>query len=460
MRITNWLKVVLNSLYDGILIADKEGIVIYVNPAYTRITKIKSEDILNKKLIEVRPGSHLTNVIKEGKKELGTHRKVGDIEYMVNMVPIYSKEKIIGGISILNEINDIYNLTEKLNNSKKIIEKLEENVKRLGNGKYYFDDIIAVDKLSLRTKEFAEKIAKNDSNILITGESGTGKELYASAIHNYSNRKDLPFVPVNCASIEKNLMESELFGYEAGAFTGAKKDGKIGLFQLANGGTLFLDEIGDMPLYLQAKILRVIQEKKIERIGSNKSIDLDIKIIAATNVNLEEKIKEQKFRSDLYYRLNVIPFKLLPLRERKEDILPIIEKLIKKYNRISGKNIISIDDEVKQAFLSYDWPGNVRELENVIELMFNISGNSSILNSSLLPENISKKSVSNPPKSSQIIIKNPSDDFENFDIIEKNYILQGLEKFGNTTEGKKIISEKMGIGLTTLYRKLKRFGIE
>lgn len=251
-----------------------------------------------------------------------------------------------------------------------------------------------------------------------------------------------------------------MFGYVKGAFTGANNNGRIGKFELANTGVIFLDEIGDMPLYLQAKILRVIQEKKIERIGSNKSIDLDIKIIAATNVNLEEKIKEQKFRSDLYYRLNVIPFKLLPLRERKEDILPIIEKLIKKYNRISGKNIISIDDEVKQAFLSYDWPGNVRELENVIELMFNISGNSSILNSSLLPENISKKSVSNPPKSSQIIIKNPSDDFENFDIIEKNYILQGLEKFGNTTEGKKIISEKMGIGLTTLYRKLKRFGIE
>ena len=210
-----------------------------------------------------------------------------------------------------------------------------------------------------------------------------------------------------------------MFGYVKGAFTGASNNGRIGKFELANTGVIFLDEIGDMPLYLQAKILRVIQEKKIERIGSNKSIDLDIKIIAATNVNLEEKIKEQKFRSDLYYRLNVIPFKLLPLRERKEDILPIIEKLIKKYNHISGKNIISIDDEVKQAFLSYDWPGNVRELENVIELMFNISGNNNILNSSLLPENISKKSISNSSTRLQTVIKDSSDDLKILILLKK-----------------------------------------
>ena len=341
------------------------------------------------------------------------------------------------------------------------IKKINENIAEITNNNVIsLNDIYGNSEATKKLKENILKIADTSSTVLITGESGTGKELVARSLHSHSNRKNKPFVVINCSAIPDSLLESELFGYVKGAFTGANNNGRIGKFELANTGVIFLDEIGDMPLYLQAKILRVIQEKKIERIGSNKSIDLDIKIIAATNVNLEEKIKEQKFRSYLYYRLNVIPFKLLPLRERKEDILPIIEKLIKKYNRISGKNIISIDDEVKQAFLSYDWPGNVRELENVIELMFNISGNSSILNSSLLPENISKKSVSNPPKSSQIIIKNPSDDFENFDIIEKNYILQGLEKFGNTTEGKKIISEKMGIGLTTLYRKLKRFGIE
>ena len=407
-------------------------------------------------------------------KELKIESGLGLAYQRINIIP--KNEALFGKDIFSAEINrEKYNLIGTLIpvtgfSSKEYKIFLFENFnfdksKEISKNKYaanniFLEDIISKSEKMSKLKEKIRKIAKTQSTVLITGESGTGKELIARAIHNCSDRAKQPFIAINCGAIPENLLESELFGYVKGAFSGASNEGRVGKFELANNGVIFLDEIGDMPLYLQAKILRVIQEKKIERIGSNKSIDLDIKIIAATNVNLEEKIKEQKFRSDLYYRLNVIPFKLLPLRERKEDILPIIEKLIKKYNRISGKNIISIDDEVKQAFLSYDWPGNVRELENVIELMFNISGNSSILNSSLLPENISKKSVSNPPKSSQIIIKNPSDDFENFDIIEKNYILQGLEKFGNTTEGKKIISEKMGIGLTTLYRKLKRFGIE
>lgn len=448
MRITNWLKVILNSLYDGILIADKEGVVIYINPSYTRITKIKSEDILNKKLIEVRPGSHLTNVIKEGKKELGIHRIVGDIEYMVNMVPIYSKEKIIGGISILNEINDIYNLTEKLNNSKKIIEKLEENVKRLGNGKYYFDDIIAVDKLSLRTKEFAEKIAKNDSNILITGESGTGKELYASAIHNYSNRKDLPFVPVNCASIEKNLMESELFGYEAGAFTGAKKDGKIGLFQLANGGTLFLDEIGELEYELQGKLLRVLQEKTIRKIGGLKEIPVDIRLICATNRELEDMVKEGKFRRDLYYRINTIPLNLEPLLERKEDIIPLIEKFLEELN-LKYKKGIEISTEVKDLLKKYSWPGNVRELRNTIEFLYNIVEDNRI-DQKNLPHRLSERIIMNTLTNENKNIKPLKEKVKEF---ENEYIKKIVNIYGDTLEGKKKAAEVLGISLATLYNK-------
>lgn len=193
--------------------------------------------------------------------ELGAHRKMGDVEYLVNMVPIYEDGKVIGGISLLNELIDIYKLTEKLNLSKIIIQNLKEHVKTLGNGKYSFDDIITVDEKSIEVKEFAKRIALADSNVLITGESGTGKELYASAIHNFSARKDFPFIPVNCASFEKNLIESELFGYEEGSFTGAKKNGKTGLFQLAQGGTLFLDEIGELEYGLQGKLLRVLQEK-------------------------------------------------------------------------------------------------------------------------------------------------------------------------------------------------------
>ena len=434
----NTLKTILENINKGVIIIDKDNTIVSINPIAIEKLNLKFQCV-GKKIIIITQNDYLMN------EEV--------FKLSINNKDFTVVGKKISLTSFDNRKNSAFIFED--------IKKINENIAEITNNNVIsLNDIYGNSEATKKLKENILKIADTSSTVLITGESGTGKELVARSLHSHSNRKNKPFVVINCSAIPDSLLESELFGYVKGAFTGANNNGRIGKFELANTGVIFLDEIGDMPLYLQAKILRVIQEKKIERIGSNKSIDLDIKIIAATNVNLEEKIKEQKFRSDLYYRLNVIPFKLLPLRERKEDILPIIEKLVKKYNRISGKNIISIDDEVKQAFLSYDWPGNVRELENVIELMFNISGNSSILNSSLLPENISKKSVSNPPKSSQIIIKNPSDDFENFDIIEKNYILQGLEKFGNTTEGKKIISEKMGIGLTTLYRKLKRFGIE
>ena len=434
----NTLKTILENINKGVIIIDKDNTIVSINPIAIEKLNLKFQCV-GKKIIIITQNDYLMN------EEV--------FKLSINNKDFTVVGKKISLTSFDNRKNSAFIFED--------IKKINENIAEITNNNVIsLNDIYGNSEATKKLKENILKIADTSSTVLITGESGTGKELVARSLHSHSNRKNKPFVVINCSAIPDSLLESELFGYVKGAFTGANNNGRIGKFELANTGVIFLDEIGDMPLYLQAKILRVIQEKKIERIGSNKSIDLDIKIIAATNVNLEEKIKEQKFRSDLYYRLNVIPFKLLPLRERKEDILPIIEKLIKKYNHISGKNIISIDDEVKQAFLSYDWPGNVRELENVIELMFNISGNSSILNSSLLPENISKKSGSNPPKSSQIIIKNPSDDFENFDIIEKNYILQGLEKFGNTTEGKKIISEKMGIGLTTLYRKLKRFGIE
>ena len=318
LKITEWVKIILDSLYDGILIIDSEGIVRYINPAYTRITKVKEEDIIGKKLSDVRKGSYLTEVIKSGKLQLNVHRKMDEVEYIVNMVPIYGKKnKVLGGISLLNELNDVYKLTEKLNLSKIIIQNLKEHVKSLGSGKYNFDDIIAVDKKSVEIKEFAKRIALTDSNVLITGESGTGKELYASAIHNFSLRKDFPFIPVNCASFEKSLIESELFGYEEGTFTGAKKNGKTGLFQLANGGVLFLDEIGELEYGLQGKLLRVLQEKSIRKIGGSKEIPIDVRLICATNKDLFKLMEEGKFRRDLYYRIAIIPLTIPPLRERK-----------------------------------------------------------------------------------------------------------------------------------------------
>lgn len=445
LKITEWVKIILDSLYDGILIIDSEGIVRYINPAYTRITKVKEEDIIGKKLSDVRKGSYLTEVIKSGKLQLNVHRKMDEVEYIVNMVPIYGKKnKVLGGISLLNELNDVYKLTEKLNLSKIIIQNLKEHVKSLGSGKYNFDDIIAVDKKSVEIKAFAKRIALTDSNVLITGESGTGKELYASAIHNFSLRKDFPFIPVNCASFEKSLIESELFGYEEGTFTGAKKNGKTGLFQLANGGVLFLDEIGELEYGLQGKLLRVLQEKSIRKIGGSKEIPIDVRLICATNKDLFKLMEEGKFRRDLYYRIAIIPLTIPPLRERKDDIPALANKFISDLSQKYKKDMF-LSQEAIQLLKEYEWCGNIRELKNIIEFTFNMREEKVILKEHLpikVEENI---------LDSEIIELN-----EYINKVEKEYINKAIAKYGDSVEGKKKAAKALGISLATFYNKLNR----
>lgn len=445
LKITEWVKIILDSLYDGILIIDSEGIVRYINPAYTRITKVKEENIIGKKLSDVRKGSYLTEVIKSGKLQLNVHRKMDEVEYIVNMVPIYGKKnKVLGGISLLNELNDVYKLTEKLNLSKIIIQNLKEHVKSLGSGKYNFDDIIAVDKKSVEIKEFAKRIALTDSNVLITGESGTGKELYASAIHNFSLRKDFPFIPVNCASFEKSLIESELFGYEEGTFTGAKKNGKTGLFQLANGGVLFFDEIGELEYGLQGKLLRVLQEKSIRKIGGSKEIPIDVRLICATNKDLFKLMEEGKFRRDLYYRIAIIPLTIPPLRERKDDIPALANKFISDLSQKYKKDMF-LSQEAIQLLKEYEWCGNIRELKNIIEFTFNMREERVILKEHLpikVEENI---------LDSEIIELN-----EYINKVEKEYINKAIAKYGDSVEGKKKAAKALGISLATFYNKLNR----
>lgn len=445
IKITGHAKLIFDSLYDGILIIDKEGIVRYINPAYTRITKVEEKNIIGRYLSEVRPGSRLTNVVKNEKMELGAHRKMGEVEYLVNMVPIYEEGKVIGGISLLNELVDIYKLTEKLNLSKIIIQNLKEHVKTLGNGKYSFDDIIAVDEKSVEVKDFAKRIALADSNVLITGESGTGKELYASAIHNLSPRKDFPFIPVNCASFEKNLIESELFGYEEGSFTGAKKNGKTGLFQLAQGGTLFLDEIGELEYGLQGKLLRVLQEKSVRKIGGSKEIPIDVRLICATNKNLEKMIQDNTFRRDLYYRIAIMPLSILPLREKKNDIKSIAEKFLLDLS-IKYKKEVKLNENALKVLKEYDWPGNIRELKNIIEFTFNmVEGNE--IKAEHLPIAIKKnlKENDNISPLSEVVKE-----------AEKSYLKKVIEIYGDSVEGKKKAAKALEISLATLYNKLEK----
>lgn len=432
------LNQILNNMAKGVVVSDCNGVVQMVNNA--AMTKLK-----------------LTNSI------------IGKVSKVISQNETIMNEDVFKFFIENNE----YNVAGKiislaLPNNKKgnalifdDIQKINSSIAEIANGDntINLENIIGNSYATLHLKENIRKVAESNSTVLITGESGTGKELVARSLHSEGSRKDKPFVVINCSAIPDTLLESELFGYVKGAFTGANQNGRMGKFELANTGVIFLDEIGDMPLYLQAKILRVIQDKKIERIGSNKSIDLDIRIIAATNVDLQQKIKEQKFRSDLYYRLNVIPMTILPLRERKEDIIPIINNLIYKYNKISDKFVHTIEKDVLDALTEYNWPGNVRELENVIELMINMSSDDGVITKKMLPANILKTSKNTVSSADSVIYKEDMT-LDNFQDIEKRYIETALISYGDDTEGKKYIADKMNIGLTTLYRKMKKYGIK
>ena len=300
-------------------------------------------------------------------------------------------------------------------------------------------------------QEEIRKVAKSTSTVLITGESGSGKEIVASAIWKASDRKDHRFIAINCGAIPEPLLESELFGYVKGAFTGADPNGRMGKVELANKGVIFLDEIGDMPLYLQVKLLRVLQERKIIRIGSNQVIPIDVRIIAATNKNLQEMIEKKQFREDLYYRLNVIPLKVAPLRERTEDIKDLVLHFAGRYAGLFGKKLQSITEDTMEALCRYPWYGNVRELENSVEFMINMMEEEGILNRQTLPDNIlgtvrETKNVSVPAPPAQQI--RPLKD------LEEQEIRRALELFGSGTEGKRQAAKALGISLATLYRKL------
>lgn len=312
-----------------------------------------------------------------------------------------------------------------------------------------YDKLLGNSKSMLKIKDKIKKISDSNSTILITGESGTGKDVLARTIHESGNRKNKPFVAINCAAIPESLLESELFGYARGAFSGANAQGRTGKFELANGGIIFLDEIGDMPFHLQAKILRVIQDRRCIRIGSNKLIELDIRIIAATNKNLKKLVDEGKFREDLYYRLNVIPIELPPLRERKDDVLILMNSFMDKFSKELKIEKKEITEGVLKRIIKYNWPGNIRELENCVEYMVNISKYDHEINEDFLPE-----AIKNYNKNFQLTTLE-SDELT-LNQLEKKYIELMLEKYGHDLKAKKIIADKLGIGIATLYRKIDK----
>lgn len=314
------------------------------------------------------------------------------------------------------------------------------------------ENIIGSSPRTLQLKEEILKVAQSKSTVLITGESGTGKEMVATAIWNASKRKNGRFVAINCAAIPEAMLESELFGYVKGAFTGADPSGRIGKFELANNGMIFLDEIGDMPLFLQSKLLRVLQERKLARIGSNQIIPLDIRVIAATNKDLKEMIRQKKFREDLYYRLNVIPLTIPPLRERREDIEELAVFFAKRYANLFEKRFWKITDSTMQILKAYRWEGNVRELENVIEFMVNMMGEDGILDEDTMPRDFQEKTSLSTLEAAPVSTDAAITPLKTLESAE---IRKALRLCGDSTQGKKEAAKQLGIGLATLYRKLE-----
>lgn len=314
--------------------------------------------------------------------------------------------------------------------------------------KFSLSNIVGESKEIQILNQKIKRISSSHSTVLITGESGTGKELYARALHDISNQSNGPFIAVNCAAIPENLLESELFGYVKGAFTGADPKGKVGKFEMANNGTIFLDEIGDMPLYIQAKLLRVLEQREISRLGANDCIRINARVIAATNKDLDEMVNNYSFRKDLYYRLNVIPFYIPPLRERGSDIKLLTNCFLHKFSRLFNKKVVSISQDFWEAINKYNWPGNVRELQNIIEYVINMMGDMGHISSDLLPEKIKRTNISSK--------------YDNFAIesMEREIFKRAIEIYGSDGESKKIIAEKLGIGIATLYRKLKKYNLK
>lgn len=355
LKLENQIDILFENLNEGIITYDQNGVIIDNNSSVGRLINADTHDLTGKKIMDMFP-------IKTGELLL-SHSiervlRINDNDIIVTIVPAKNVGLNNGGIIILKKFSDV---ERKMHEHRKTV---------IGKGhktKYTLNDIIGSSPEIKKCKQTAIRMAKSESAVLITGESGTGKELFAHVIHDNSNRKYNQFVAVNCSSFPENLLESELFGYEDGAFTGSKKGGKPGLFEIAHGGSLFLDEIGEMPMHLQNRLLRVLQEHEVMRIGGDNVIHVDVRIITATNTNIEDKIKQGSFRKDLYYRLNVLPLHIPPLRERKGDVLEILDYYKKKFK---GKFVLS--DEVKDLFENYIWEGNVRQLKNYIEYFANL----------------------------------------------------------------------------------------
>lgn len=427
----NQLNTIINSIAEGIVAIDKQGKVTILNRVAERIFGVTVEECLGKNLNEIWPDNEFSQSLHEGVALWGCLQKYGDKNLATHLLPLLVEQEVVGGVITFQEVEELHAF------EKKIRKNL---VNRGYRAKYSFDNIVYSSEEMDRTIRKAKRIALSESTVLIYGETGSGKEIFAQSIHNYSSRKEGPFVAINCAGIPASLLASELFGYVEGAFTGARRGGKAGLFEQAERGTIFLDEVSEMPLELQSYLLRVTQEKQIMRIGDNKIIPVDVRIIAATNQNLEEKVRKQEFRQDLYFRLNVLRLHIPPLRERMDDIEPLLGYFLFK---LTGINWI-VSQKAKCLLKRYKWEGNVRQLENFSERL-------SFLNTKPYVE-VDDVIAANE-EGSESLINNTDGALKHLEEMEIAEIKRVLKQVnGNKKEAAKML----GISLSTLRRRLNK----
>jgi PAS domain S-box-containing protein len=439
---------IFDSLYDGIFVTDNKGMCIYVNKAYERISGLRSTNLIGKHVGDlVKEGivSHAVSldVLKDQKRKSINQKLSTGKDLLITGNPVFDNNgEIYIVVTNVRDITDLYKLEQQINQYKKMEERysLEMKVNLLEKSK---DHIYSKSKEMRNIYELIYRISNVDSNVLITGETGVGKEFIANMIHQTSRRKNQPFIKINCGAIPKDLLESELFGYEQGSFTGARKSGKLGLFEMADKGTILLDEVGELAVELQVKLLRAVQQQEFIPIGGTKAKKIDTRIITATNQNLSRKIKEGSFRQDFYYRLNVVSIDVPPLRERSEDIFPISQFFLNKMNKKYGLNK-RMTSSLIRILERYSWPGNIRELENVIERLM-VTTSDDTLN----PDHI--KDI--------LLLSNEEDIFIPIKLavekLERNIIKKAMEKYKNTYRA----AEVLGINQSTLVRKKQKYNL-
>lgn len=455
--------------YDGIVICDRAGIIVMVNQAFAELLDTTPHAMIGRHLDETYPNSQpsrLPGVMETASPQIGITHYLNGKQVYASLYPIQKDGKVVGGIGkiLFKDIREITLIANRLQSAPETRALAGSVTRKETSSRYDVNSIVGQSKKILDLKESLLRVAAKNSNVLLLGDSGTGKELFAHAIHAASNRRYAQFVKVNCAAIPEHLLESELFGYSEGAFTGARKGGQLGKFEQAHLGTIFLDEIGDMPLYMQAKMLRVLQERELTPLGGGAPKMVDVRVVAATNCNLEHLVREGKFRQDLYYRLKVVTLSIPSLRERKEDIRPLTMNFIQQFNEEFGLEVQGLSLEAREIIMRYDWPGNVRELRNVIESAFNLVTGPLILRDHL-PEQLSRMHTDSGIEASaaqdiggyirQRLGSAPLSEI--VDEFEKLLVEAAIE----ASHGNKLhAADLLGISRQWLYKKLHKYGAD